>query len=326
MSRASSPIFISSRDSTLTPEPNPNLVRAQIQALAEASRPFFQDRLVNLGLEEMTSMQRAMAQGAIIGHWANLFRTPISEVIARFRDTPSIAQPLLEGGSSPPQTQSPTLQYLDNESSPPSSTASTPPLSIPPPGWSAATGEEALIQAIVTAVAAEQATTAAAQVAMDHLDIIGPNRKPMTPTDPVPPLPSSPPPFLAEGPIDSTPDYEGPEEADWMLTVDNEQEDIAVLALLEAEEEERERTPSPSGPQPGVHPGPGWFVNFEEPGCRYAFCIPNMGNQREVAPFIQIDWSPVDPELLGTMGRSCPVYARSLHACADEFPRPAFDL
>ena len=33
-----------------------------------------------------------------------------------------------------------------------------------------------------------------------------------------------------------------------------------------------------------------------------------------------------NPELLGTLGRSCPVYARSLHACPDEYPRPAFDL
>ena len=37
MSRPSTPIYVSSRDSTPTPPPIPNLVRAQVQALAEAS-------------------------------------------------------------------------------------------------------------------------------------------------------------------------------------------------------------------------------------------------------------------------------------------------
>ena len=37
MSHSSSPIYLSSRDSTLTPQPTPNLVHAQVQALAEAS-------------------------------------------------------------------------------------------------------------------------------------------------------------------------------------------------------------------------------------------------------------------------------------------------
>jgi hypothetical protein len=70
----------------------------------------------------------------------------------------------------------------------------------------------------------------------------------------------------------------------------------------------------------------GWKVNFEDPGIHYMFNIPSDKGQRELATFIQIDWNTTNPELLGTLGQSCPIYARSLCAHPDEFPRPAFDL
>ena len=56
MSRPSTPIYVSSRDSTLIPQPTPNLVRAQVQALVEASRSFLQERIVNMDDATMDSI------------------------------------------------------------------------------------------------------------------------------------------------------------------------------------------------------------------------------------------------------------------------------
>lgn len=299
MSRPSSPIFVSSRDSTPTPEPISNLALAQMQAQTEASRTFHQERVVNLGDDETTAIRHAAAHGAIIGHWASLFNTPISEVLHAFSNTPSAAIPhMMQVG--PP---SPTLQYPDANS-----TASTPPIPIPP-FTQGPTNEEL--------TAFNEALTV-----MANNEGLGPTTLP----DPVPPMPTSPPPFLPDGPIDASPSYARDEEVDEVMNALVLRDVEAAAAALAREEEERRRTPSPTGPQPGVHPGPGWSVNFEDPGFRYVFNIPSDGEQRELATFVQIDWNATNPELLGTLGRSCPIYARSLHARPDEFPRPAFDL
>jgi hypothetical protein len=305
MSCPSSPIYVSSRDSTPTPQPTPNLVRAQIQALAEASRGYLQERIVNMDDTTMDNIRRMVSHGAIIGHWAHMFNTPISEVLHAFSSTPSVALPLLLGETSPSPSMimsvadrgNYTLEYPEEEES----TPSPPPLPIPPP---VTDDEIAEINAAVAAMA----------------NIPGPNREPITPTDPVPSMPSSPPPFLEDGPMDASPQYD--EVINALIQRDVE----AAAAALDREEEDCQRTPSPTGPQPNVHPGPGWSVNFEDPGFRYVFNIPNGDGRREIAPFVQIDWNATNPELLGTLGRACPVYARSLHARPDEFPRPAFDL
>ena len=283
MSRPSTPIYVSSRDSTPSPPPIDNLSLAQLTTSIEESRLFFQDRLANLDDETMNALRRSVAHAAIIAHWAAMFNAPVSETLQAFATAPSVALPLLQ-----------------------SDAASTPPLMIPPPDTEQ-----------------ELAEVNAALATM--VDLPGPNREPITPTDPVPSMPSSPPPFLQDGPMDAAPQYTPPQPDEVMNALIRHDIEAAV-STLEREDEDRQRTPSPTGPQPNVHPGPGWFTNFEDPGYRYVFNIPNAEGRREIAVFVQIDWNPTNPELLGTLGRSCPVYARSLHARPDDVPRPAFDL
>jgi len=73
------------------------------------------------------------------------------------------------------------------------------------------------------------------------------------------------------------------------------------------------RTPSPNGPQPGVHPGPGWQDNFNSTGTCHFFVIPD-GEEDVIAPFISYDLHATFPELLATNGRSCIVHSCPLHA------------
>jgi len=74
------------------------------------------------------------------------------------------------------------------------------------------------------------------------------------------------------------------------------------------------QTPSPSGPQPGVHPGPGWKDNFDAIGTRHFFVIPDS-KEDVIAPFISYDLHTTFPELLATNGRGCAVHSCPLHAC-----------
>jgi len=100
----------------------------------------------------------------------------------------------------------------------------------------------------------------------------------------------------------------------------------AQIARIAREDKEEGRTPTPNGAQPGIHPGPGWAKNCEDTGINYIFQIPTDPPQRyEIAPFISIDWNSTSPELLGTCRRGCPVFAKHLHAQADEFPQAALD-
>jgi len=50
-------------------------------------------------------------------------------------------------------------------------------------------------------------------------------------------------------------------------------------ALVAAQTEADRQTPSPTGPQPGVHPGPGWECNQNARGIWYMFLIPDEGEQ-----------------------------------------------
>jgi len=73
------------------------------------------------------------------------------------------------------------------------------------------------------------------------------------------------------------------------------------------------QTPSPNGPQPGVHPGPGWKDNFDAVGTRHFFVIPD-GKEDIIAPFISYNLDATFPKLLATNGRGCMVHSRPLHA------------
>jgi len=73
------------------------------------------------------------------------------------------------------------------------------------------------------------------------------------------------------------------------------------------------RTPSPNGPQPGVHPGPGWKDNFDTTSTRHFFVIPD-GEEDVIAPFISYDLQATFPKLLATNGCGCIVHSHPLHA------------
>ncbi len=81
-------------------------------------------------------------------------------------------------------------------------------------------------------------------------------------------------------------------------------EDITELmttgALVAAQTKADQQTPSLTGPQPGVHPGPGWERNQTTGGIQYMFLIPDKGEGQEVAPFIQVDGDTNYPEVMAT--------------------------
>jgi len=73
------------------------------------------------------------------------------------------------------------------------------------------------------------------------------------------------------------------------------------------------QTPSPNGPQPGVHPGPGWKDNFDAVGTCHFFVIPD-GEEDVITPFISYDLHATFPELLATNSHGCMVHSCPLHA------------
>jgi len=73
------------------------------------------------------------------------------------------------------------------------------------------------------------------------------------------------------------------------------------------------RTPSSTGPQPGIHPGPGWKDNFDAIGTCHFFVIPD-GDKDIIAPFISYDLHTTFPKLLATNGHGCTVHSCPLHA------------
>ena len=79
----------------------------------------------------------------------------------------------------------------------------------------------------------------------------------------------------------------------------------AQEALINARDADAERqTPSLTGPQPGVHPGPGWIENWTEINTHHYFAIPN-GEEDKIASFICYDITGPFPELLATNGCNC---------------------
>ncbi len=54
------------------------------------------------------------------------------------------------------------------------------------------------------------------------------------------------------------------------------------------------------------------------------FLIPNEGEGREVAPFIQVNGDTDYPKLMATRGRGCNVHTRALRAIPNPYSRPRF--
>jgi len=84
-----------------------------------------------------------------------------------------------------------------------------------------------------------------------------------------------------------------------MAVVLYQQTEANVLAAKAMDADIEGRTPSPTGPQPGVHPGPGWKDNFDAIGMRHFFVIPD-GDEDVIALFISYDLHTTFPVLQST--------------------------
>ena len=98
-----------------------------------------------------------------------------------------------------------------------------------------------------------------------------------------------------------------------MAVVLYQQTEANILAAKAMDADAEGHTPSPTGPQPGVHPGPGWKDNFDAIGTRHFFVIPD-GDEDVIAPFISYNLHTTFPELLATNGCGCTVHSCPLHA------------
>jgi len=94
-----------------------------------------------------------------------------------------------------------------------------------------------------------------------------------------------------------------------------QQTEANALATKAMDADVEGHTPSSTGPQPGVHPGPGWKDNFDTVGMWHFFVIPD-GDEDVIAPFISYDLHTTFPELLATNGRGCTIHSRPLHTRA----------
>jgi len=301
--------------------------------IMEDARDYQDQRIEELTNELGAAYSRTFTHAAMISHWATMFEEPVSTMLVNFRATPSITIPALVNVPAPPvfplasssgssladplpsSSAEPELEYpIEDDDWEVQSIDSAPVLPVLPPHHYI---HAAVLEHLHT-LHVDTSTTLGSTA--PPIGDLGADREPITPTDPVPSMLSSPPPFLQADPLDAAPPFEQVVNALVQRDVDAQIERVA------REEAEEGRTPMPTGPQPGIHPGPGWAKNCEDHGVNYVFFIPTDPPQRfEIAPFVAIDWSSTSPELLGTRGLGCPVHAKHLHARADEFPRPALD-
>jgi len=244
-------------------------------------------------------------------------------MITNFSATPSIAIPALANIVPPPIFPVTSGSSTTDPINPPDE----PDLEYPPSDddWEVQSVEDALVLPVpppqhhIHPEVLDYLHTLHIAMTAPPIHDLRPNHEPMTPTDSVPSMPSSLPQFLQTGPLNATPPFEQIVNALVQRDVDAQVEQIAQ------EEEDEVWTPSPAGLQPGVHPGPGWRVNFKEVAIHYVFQIPLADSGYEITPYVMIDWDTTSPELLETCGRNFPVHAKHLHTHADEFPCPAFD-
>jgi len=295
------------------------------QNALDDTREYHDERIDQLAPMDAQTYSRTFMHAAMISHWATLFRESVSTMLVNFRATPSIAIPAVRNLDPPPifptaSGSGTTAEELELEYPPDDddwevqSVESAPALPVLPPHHHI----HATVLEHLHTLHVDTSTPPVGNA--PPIGDLGANREPITPTDPVPSMPSSPPQFLQADPLDAAPPFEQIINALVQRDVDAQVERIA------REEAEEGRTPTPTGPQTGTHPGPGWAKNCEDHGINYVFLIPTDPPQRcEIAPFVTIDWNTASPELLGTRGRGYPVHSKPLHARADEFPRAAFD-
>ena len=302
------------------------LTAAQIcQNTMEDARDYHDERIEELATLDAQTYSRTFMHAAMIAHWVTLFHDTVLTMLVNFRATPSIAIPAVHDLDPPPifptasgsgtTTEEPELDYLeDDDDWEVQSVESDPALPVPPP-------QHHIHPEVLTHLHTLHVDTQTPLIGdAPPIGELGSNREPITPTDPVPSMPSLPPQFHQVDPLNAAPPFKQIVNALIQRDVD------AQVARIAREENKESRTLTPTGPQPGVHPGPGWAHNCKDDGVNFIFIIPTDPPQRhEIAPFITIDWNTTSPKLLGTRGKGCPVYAKHLHARADEFPCAALD-
>jgi len=98
-----------------------------------------------------------------------------------------------------------------------------------------------------------------------------------------------------------------------MVLYQQAETDIQKAKAMDADA--KGHTPSPNGPQPEVHPSPGWQDNFNATSTCHFFVIPD-GEEDIITPFISYDLRTTFPKLLAMNSRGCTVHSHPLHACA----------
>jgi len=257
---------------------------AQIrQNIMEDARDYQDQRIEELTDDLGAAYSRTFTHAAMISHWATMFEEPVSTMLVNFRATPSIAIPALVNVPAPPvfplasgsgswsaladplpsSSAEPELEYpIEDDDWEVQSVESTPALPVLPP-------HHHIHAAVLEHLHTLHVDTTTPPVGnAPPIGDLGANREPITPTDPVPAMPSSPPPFLQADPLDAAPPFEQIVNALVQRDVD------AQIERIVREEAEEGRTPTPTGPQPGTHPGPGWARNCEDHGVNYVFLIP----------------------------------------------------
>jgi hypothetical protein len=150
------------------------------------------------------------------------------------------------------------------------------------------------------------------------------NHEPITPTDPIPTY-SRPPSYpltpsdyftvKSVGHIPSHPPTPDVAEAQTLEEVLGAIEIATTVALIQSDVEVR----------PGVRPDQSWRHNFEEPGYHFFKLIPDITGQLHIAPFVCIDLSALNPQLLITNGHNCLVHSRPLHMRPKEEAHATYD-
>ena len=177
-----------------------NLTAAQIcQNAIENMWEYYDERIEELTSNLGTIYLCTFMHVAMISHWATMFNEPVLTMLTNFRTIPSTAIPVLAHIASPsvfPFTSglsNTDLNIVDKEPElvyPPSnddwevqSVDDVPIIPVPPP-------QHHIYPEVLDHLHTLHVTPT------PPMDILGPNCEPLTSTDPVPSMPSSPPQFL----------------------------------------------------------------------------------------------------------------------------------
>jgi len=179
------------------------------QNIMEDAREYQDQHIEELMDDLGATYSRTFMHATMISHWVTLFREPVSTMLTNFQSTPSIAIPAVRNLDPPPifpttlgsgtNIEEPEFKYPpEDDDWEVQSVDETPALPVPPPG-------EYIHPEVLAHLHTLHVDTNPTPAPPIH--DLGPNREPITPTDPVPSMPSSPPQFYQLDPCDPTPTF-----------------------------------------------------------------------------------------------------------------------